>query len=432
MKRLIILSTILAFNIAIYAQKVDVNTQQDSIAFHQSFLEKSSLKSAVLPQSTAEPYSGNFFVGGNENTYYPVAFQDGGWRVNRATILEIGRSDTHTDSSWRGSLIATFKFHTFHWGHGSNFIDADIKQDNRVAGRTFIAGWQDASIANNSYNVIIWLRGNSTYYFYSNFSQSPISSNAAIVLDGITFEPKVNIESYVNSFGMTYAYNIKSLGTGTNFFEGDVKIGKDTERKLDVNGTMRGWTLDCTDTSTSKLKSVLARLSEGNTTGKGTFLGVKSYDSQPIQSKSFSIEHSFYGSLNSSINFYRGSGTTDGTLGIAVNNGTEIARFSSTGLDVGGTIRAREVKIEITAGADHVFKPNYELKPLSEVESFISENNHLPEIPSEKQMQEEGLSVNEFQIKLLQKIEELTLYTIQQNKTIEDLNKRINQLEKNK
>jgi len=93
-------------------------------------------------------------------------------------------------------------------------------------------------------------------------------------------------------------------------------------------------------------------------------------------------------------------------------------------LDVAGTIRAREVKVEVNAGADHVFNEEYNLKPLTEVENFIKENKHLPEIPSEKQMQQDGLNMNEFQIKLLQKIEELTLYTIQ-------LEKRINELEKN-
>lgn len=105
-------------------------------------------------------------------------------------------------------------------------------------------------------------------------------------------------------------------------------------------------------------------------------------------------------------------------------------------LDVAGTIRATEVKVEIAQGADYVFNPDYELKPLSEVEAFVKENKHLPDVPSEKHMQENGLNMNEFQIKLLEKIEELTLYTISQEKRlneqqsiIEKQNKRIEQLE---
>lgn len=88
---------------------------------------------------------------------------------------------------------------------------------------------------------------------------------------------------------------------------------------------------------------------------------------------------------------------------------------------IDGTLIAREVRVEITAGADHVFGESYDLRPLSEVEQFVRENKHLPEIPSEKQMQEEGLSINEFQIKLLQKIEELTLYTIELKKEVDQL-----------
>ncbi len=94
-----------------------------------------------------------------------------------------------------------------------------------------------------------------------------------------------------------------------------------------------------------------------------------------------------------------------------------------------GTVLAKEVKIVVDTGADFVFSPDYRLKSLPEVESFIRENNHLPEIPSEKAMQEDGLSINEFQIKLLQKIEELTLYVIEQNKAIENLQRKNEELE---
>ena len=99
-------------------------------------------------------------------------------------------------------------------------------------------------------------------------------------------------------------------------------------------------------------------------------------------------------------------------------------------LDVRGIIRATEVKIEVNSGADFVFSPDYNLKSLPEIESFIQENKHLPEIPSEKKMKEDGVSINEFQIKLLQKIEELTLYVIEQNKAIESLQKKNNELER--
>ncbi|MEP5340000.1 MAG: hypothetical protein ABJL44_07360 [Algibacter sp.] len=102
-------------------------------------------------------------------------------------------------------------------------------------------------------------------------------------------------------------------------------------------------------------------------------------------------------------------------------------------LTVAGNIHAREVKVTIDAGADFVFNTDYKLRPLHEVSQFIKEHKHLPEIASEKEMQENGLHLAEMNIKLLQKIEELTLYTIEQQKEITTLKKqntRIEELEK--
>lgn len=70
-----------------------------------------------------------------------------------------------------------------------------------------------------------------------------------------------------------------------------------------------------------------------------------------------------------------------------------------------------------------VFNDSYKLRSLTEVEEFIDTNNHLPELPSTKEIQEEGYSLHDMNVKLLQKVEELTLYIIQLNKEIEGLKK---------
>ena len=98
-------------------------------------------------------------------------------------------------------------------------------------------------------------------------------------------------------------------------------------------------------------------------------------------------------------------------------------------LDINGTIRAKEVKIEATGWSDFVFGEDYKLPSLSEVESHIKEYKHLPDVPSEKQVLEEGVNVVEMQAKLLQKIEELTLYVIDLKKENKKLENRINELE---
>ena len=94
-------------------------------------------------------------------------------------------------------------------------------------------------------------------------------------------------------------------------------------------------------------------------------------------------------------------------------------------LDVSGTVRANEIIVS-TTGADFVFAEDYQLRPLSEVKAFITENKHLPEIKSAQEMQENGVGINELQTQLLQKIEELTLYILQQEERIKVLEAELN------
>ena len=97
-------------------------------------------------------------------------------------------------------------------------------------------------------------------------------------------------------------------------------------------------------------------------------------------------------------------------------------------LDVIGTIRSREVKVDMN-GADFVFEDKYPLMPLTELEAYVKKNKHLPEIASAKEMQEQGSNLGDLNTKLLQKIEELTLYVIEQQKMI---TQQANELESHK
>jgi len=88
-------------------------------------------------------------------------------------------------------------------------------------------------------------------------------------------------------------------------------------------------------------------------------------------------------------------------------------------LDIAGNARANAINVNVT-GADFVFEPSYKLYSLHELKYFIDKNHHLPEIPSAKEMQKDGLNVGENQVKLLQKVEELTLYLIDKDKQLND------------
>jgi hypothetical protein len=79
---------------------------------------------------------------------------------------------------------------------------------------------------------------------------------------------------------------------------------------------------------------------------------------------------------------------------------------------------------------DYVFSPEYELMPVNELAEFVRENKHLPNVPSAEDVKAAGkMNMSEFQYKLLEKIEELTLYTIQQQQHIEELRAQIKELQ---
>ncbi|TKG91603.1 hypothetical protein EYV94_21500 [Puteibacter caeruleilacunae] len=109
----------------------------------------------------------------------------------------------------------------------------------------------------------------------------------------------------------------------------------------------------------------------------------------------------------------------------------EYPKQYASAIDVSGTITASEVKVEPQT-ADFVFEDNYKLRSLEEVDSFVTTHKHLPDVPSARQMKEEGIGLSEMNKLLLQKVEELILYNIQQNKEIKQLKTKIQQLEQNK
>lgn len=114
-----------------------------------------------------------------------------------------------------------------------------------------------------------------------------------------------------------------------------------------------------------------------------------------------------------------GAITLTGKIGINIENNT-----LDYALAVDGGIIATEVYVmDVGNWPDYVFDINYKLMPLSELKQFITKHHHLPDIPSEKETEEKGCDLGEIQKQLLIKIEELTLYIIQQEERISQLEK---------
>ncbi|MGH8017774.1 MAG: hypothetical protein ACREIA_05690 [Opitutaceae bacterium] len=107
-------------------------------------------------------------------------------------------------------------------------------------------------------------------------------------------------------------------------------------------------------------------------------------------------------------------GMSNGKVGIGTTT-------PSHTLSVNGVIKTKEVIVETSGWSDHVFADDYPLASLSEIEAHIDEAGHLPGIPSANEVAEHGVSVGKMQAKLLEKIEELTLHLIEQEKTMKAL-----------
>ncbi|SHH21362.1 hypothetical protein SAMN04488109_3194 [Chryseolinea serpens] len=97
-------------------------------------------------------------------------------------------------------------------------------------------------------------------------------------------------------------------------------------------------------------------------------------------------------------------------------------------LAVKGIIHAQEVKVDLTgsvAPPDYVFENSYKLLPLTQLDTYVQKNKHLPEVPSASEMEKNGINLKEMNLVLLKKVEELTLYVIQQQQEIDALKSKV-------
>ncbi|MCX6181849.1 MAG: hypothetical protein NT150_07975 [Bacteroidetes bacterium] len=107
----------------------------------------------------------------------------------------------------------------------------------------------------------------------------------------------------------------------------------------------------------------------------------------------------------------------NGGIDVSTRSGYSVFRVNTTD----STVYAREIKVTLKTFPDYVFEKNYELMPLNELDKYISQNKHLPNINTAADVVDNGLSLGEMQVKQMEKIEELTLYIIQQQKEMDEM-----------
>lgn len=245
----------------------------------------------------------------------------------------------------------------------------------------------------------------------------------------------VMMMNYLGNIGMGTTSPTSRLeinGNDNNGSTGTLEIVSGTQRLL-----LDGNEIDAVGTSNLYFNHNSHKKTCINTSGGRVAIG--STNTNPASVLSVTGQVTIFDDLGGKTHFGSGSGFDNknyltfglnGKMKIRTFDGSEydnIGYWNKNGLNVDGRLRAEEVLVEMFT-ADYVFGENYDLMTLDEVEKYIDENSHLPGMPSAADVDEWGVSLGDHQARLLQKIEELTLHSIEQNKKIEVMMAEIEQL----
>jgi hypothetical protein len=138
-----------------------------------------------------------------------------------------------------------------------------------------------------------------------------------------------------------------------------------------------------------------------------------------MASSDASLNYNFWawGVLTSGVWAFQPSTSFGGNTGLFIDRTGKVGIGNAApdaSLAVTGQVHAQEVKVSVTVpGPDYVFEKDYALLTLEEVKNYVDANKHLPEVPSAKEMEKDGVKVGEMNMILLKKVEELTLYLIE-------------------
>lgn len=263
-----------------------------------------------------------------------------------------------------------------------------------------------------------WLR------FETGGNATSIVENWGLNLVG---SPNQQVKIRNTSLLLGYDSGNENYGVGNAIISGKVCIGTasiNSVYRLDVNGGIGGRAM-MGNGSTGQLYEInpyeIASHDNGGWTG--TMFGVRTgglnVSSRPITQNLIANSPAYQQAW--AMTFCTDKLATNGAAftlwaGDATQPNTEMSEVFKVKSD--GTVKAKQIRIELTGWADHVFKPEYQKPSLKKLDEYIFKEGHLPGIPSEAEVKAKGVDVGEVQRLLLQKVEELTLYLIEKDKQL--------------
>lgn len=336
-----------------------------------------------------------------QNTF-PLSGNAGIGTTNPIAPLDINSSNASgIHLSRLGADLGQIDFSGYDLNISSNVNNMRFSVPSGGPVYSFVGG--NVGIGTTSPSSLLTVNGNST----TNGAFSILNGNSYFAWDFVRNGHDLQIGRRAAAAGSTF-YNTMILDGNGNVGIGTTNPGQ----KLEVAGNLAV-------TGTNGL--ILNTSGGGAIDNQTASLFLQKENGYPIIFRNTSPTYTEYMRINPA-----------GNVGIGTQNPDEK-------LTVNGTVHSKEVKVDTSIPVpDYVFEPDYKLPTLSKIKAYVDENHHLPEIPSAKEIQKNGVHLGDMNMKLLKKIEELTLYLIEKDirdkekdVKLQSLQLQIDQLKKN-
>jgi len=324
------------------------------------------------------------------------------------------------DDNGYGVYVSNENTLNFNYGHNGN----DIGYINNLGYNNGTTRFRDLEIDNGKGSLVAYFDGVNQRVGIGTTAPSYPFEIAANVADWGFATQNANANGYGafikggKSDGTTSALQVNNqAGTGLFTIKGNGNVGIGTSSPV-YNLDVRGATPIINVTPSTGTDYGGYRLSNNantsffvaeNSAGGGVFSGSIAYATVLGNFSNVPLQFG----TNTTVKMTILSG---GNVGIGTTSPSEK-------LSVNGNISTKKLIVTQTGWSDYVFNKNYKLRSLQNLETYINQNKHLPEVPTAKEVESKGISVGDNQALLLKKIEELTLYVIDQQKQINELRK---------